>query len=277
MNSKNKQSLRKGQSNSQAKTKPSRGASKKTAKDTRTLIYGIHAVQSVLARYPERIKQVFIQASRDDERVMAVVNLAKTHGLSVQQCERATLDAMSSKGQHQGVVADINGNSLWQESDLKSLLASVDMPLILALDGVTDPHNLGACLRVANGAGVHAVIAPKDNSASLTAVARKVASGAGDVTPFIQVSNLSRTLQALKEQGLWVIGLADKEDASLYEADLNAPLVLVMGAEGKGIRRLTREQCDQIASLPMLGNVSSLNVSVAAGVCLYECVRQRRM
>lgn len=276
MSSKNKHSLRKGHSNSQAKTKPSRGTPKKTAKDTRTLIYGIHAVQSVLECYPERIKQVFIQASRDDERVLAVVHLAKMHGLSVQQCERTTLDTMAGKGQHQGVVADINGSSLWQESDLKGLLSSVDTPLVLALDGVTDPHNLGACLRVANGAGVHAVIAPKDNSASLTAVARKVASGAADVTPFIQVSNLSRTLQALKEQGLWVIGLADREDTTLYDSDLASPMVLVMGAEGKGIRRLTREQCDKIASLPMLGNVSSLNVSVAAGVCLYECVRQRR-
>lgn len=248
----------------------------KPAKDSRTLIYGIHAVQSVLERYPERIKQVFIQASREGDRISAVVNLAKTHGLSIQQCERATLDAMANKGQHQGVVADINGSSLWQASDLKDLLSGVDKPLVLALDGVTDPHNLGACLRVANGAGVHAVIAPKDNSASLTAVARKVASGAADVTPFIQVSNLSRALQDLKEQGMWVIGLADQEDASLYDSDLNSPLVLVMGAEGKGIRRLTREQCDQIVSLPMLGNVSSLNVSVAAGVCLYECMRQRR-
>lgn len=275
MNAKKKLHSRKKHSGIQAK--PNRGEPKKQTKDSRTLIYGIHAVQSVLERYPERIKQVFIQASREDERVMVVVNLAKTHGLSVQQCERATLDTMANKGQHQGVVADVNGASLWQESDLKDVLSGVDKPLVLALDGVTDPHNLGACLRVANGAGVHAVIAPKDNSASLTAVARKVASGAADVTPFIQVSNLSRALQSLKEQGLWVVGLADKEDASLYESDLNAPLVLVMGAEGKGIRRLTREQCDQIASLPMLGNVSSLNVSVAAGVCLYECVRQQRV
>jgi 23S rRNA (guanosine2251-2'-O)-methyltransferase len=162
------------------------------------------------------------------------------------------------------------------ESDLEALIAGIDgAPFLLILDGVTDPHNLGACLRSADAAGAHAVIAPKDNAVGLTPVAVKVASGAAESVPFVQVTNLARTLDRIKERGIWLIGTADDADATLYETDLQGPLALVLGSEGKGMRRLTRERCDLLLRLPMLGRVESLNVSVTAGICLYEALRQR--
>lgn len=258
--------------------KPERVARRRNGKSSANqhqYLYGWHSVEAVLERAPEQVISVFLQKGRDDERVQAVMLLAKHAGVSVQLADKETLSEWSEGGNHQGVVAQFKGGSWWHESDLDGLIAQSDMPLVLVLDGVTDPHNLGACLRSANGAGVSVVIVPKDKSASLTPVVRKVACGAAELTPFIEVTNIARTLELLKQQGLWVVGLADEHDAELYESNLKQPLALVMGAEGKGMRRLTRTHCDEILAIPMRGNVSSLNVSVATAVCIYEALRQR--
>ena len=229
-------------------------------------IFGIHAVQAVLARSPERVVNLYVQNGRADKRLKDVLSLASSSSTSVTQRSREELDKMV-EGRHQGVI----------EQDLPDLVAAAgSAALILVLDGVTDPHNLGACLRSADAAGVTAVIAPKDNSVGLGATVFKVACGAADVVPFIQVTNLVRSLQQMQQAGIWVVGMAGEADASLYERDLSGPIALVMGAEGAGMRRLTRENCDYLAKLPMAGSVSSLNVSVATGVCLFEVVRQRQ-
>lgn len=239
-------------------------------------LFGIHSVQAALEKQPGKVKQLFVQAGRTDQRADTVINTARQNGVSIQSMNKEKLDDLAEGLRHQGIVALFTGGSLWDENDLEDILDQHgDKVLVLALDGVTDPHNLGACLRSANGAGVHVVIAPKDKSVGLTPVARKVACGAADSTPFVQVTNLSRTLRSLQERNIWVVGLADEEDSGLYEAKLDGPVAMVMGAEGKGLRRLTRENCDQIVAIPMLGDVSSLNVSVATGVCLYEVLRQR--
>lgn len=249
----------------------SRGAESKTQ-----YLFGIHSVQAALDKQPGKVKQLFMQSGRKDKRADQLINAARQHGVSVQSMNKEKLDDLSEGLNHQGIVAIFTGGSLWNEDDLDDILEQHgDKVLILALDGVTDPHNLGACLRSADGAGVHAVIAPKDKSVGLTPVARKVACGAADAIPFIQVTNLSRTLRAMQEKNIWVVGLADEEDAGLYDAKFDGPIAMVMGAEGAGLRRLTRENCDQIVAIPMLGSVSSLNVSVATGVCLYEVHRQR--
>lgn len=240
--------------------------------------YGIHAVDVILRRSPERIISLSIQSDRNDKRIQGLLSLAQNQGVAVDRVTKADLDEMVSE-RHQGVVAVIKPRKAdggVSERDLSSYLKGIDCPLVLVLDGVTDPHNLGACLRSADAAGVAAVIVPKDNSAELNAVARKVASGAADVIPLVRVTNLARTLRSLKELGIWIVGTTGEADTLVYDQDLSIPTALVMGAEGPGMRRLTTEACDFLVKLPMAGDVSSLNVSVATGVCLFEAVRQRR-
>ena len=239
------------------------------------LVFGIHAVEAFLQRSPQDVLELFVMKDRDDKRMQPIIQLARQNGVSVQFCNRKTLDDMVS-GQHQGVVAKARLQSSGNEADLAAIVAENDKPFILILDGVTDPHNLGAILRSADAAGVHAVVAPKDRSVKLTSVVRKVACGAAESVPFITITNLARTMRELQEAGVWIVGTAGETDTLVYDADLKGPLALVLGAEGEGLRRLTRETCDSLVKIPMFGTVSSLNVSVAAGICLFEAVRQRR-
>lgn len=242
------------------------------------IAYGIHAIDVLLRRSPERIISLSVQSERNDKRIQGLLSLAQNQGVSVSRVTKAELDATVSE-RHQGVVALIKprqGDAEVTERDLTQFLSGLDCPLILVLDGVTDPHNLGACLRSADAAGVDAVIVPKDNSAELNAVARKVASGAAEVIPLVRVTNLARILRSLKELGIWVVGTTGEADTLVFDQDLSIPTALVMGAEGPGMRRLTTEACDFLVKLPMAGDVSSLNVSVATGICLFEAVRQRR-
>jgi 23S rRNA (guanosine2251-2'-O)-methyltransferase len=238
-------------------------------------LFGLHPVLAALRRKPMPVRTLWVDAGRKDARMREVLDAARTAGVSVERVDGAALDRLCPGGRHQGVVAACEPPEAVTEADLPDLVDGTDNPLLLVLDGVTDPHNLGACLRTADAAGVTAVIAPRDRAADLTPVARKVASGAAESVPFVQVTNLARTLDQLKAAGVWVIGTSDDAPGSLYQADLKGPLALVLGAEGQGMRRLTRERCDLLVSIPMHGTVSSLNVSVAAGVCLFEAVRQR--
>lgn len=239
-------------------------------------VFGLHSVQALLKSSPERVLELYCLQGRADQRLGKVLKLAQGQGISVQSMARAKLDAMVSGESHQGVVAVCRPGPVHDEAFLLRHIEGLDHPpFLLVLDGVTDPHNLGACLRSAEAAGVDAVIAPKDKSAGLSPVARKVACGAAEVLPFVPVTNLARTLKKLQEQGVWLVGAAGEAEATLYQSDLKGPLGLVMGAEGEGLRRLTRETCDYLIKIPMAGTVSSLNVSVATGVCLFEAVRQR--
>ncbi|TBU94552.1 23S rRNA (guanosine(2251)-2'-O)-methyltransferase RlmB [Stutzerimonas kirkiae] len=238
-------------------------------------VYGLHAVEALLRQHPKRVKQVWLAEGRGDPRAQALLALAEQARVRVGQCERREMDAWV-EGVHQGVVAEVSPSQVWSEAMLDELLERVESPpLLLVLDGVTDPHNLGACLRTADAAGALAVIVPKDKSATLNATVRKVACGAAEVVPLVAVTNLARSLERLQQRGLWVVGTAGEAQQELYEQDMTGPTVLVMGAEGKGMRRLTREHCDYLVRLPMRGSVSSLNVSVATGVCLFEALRQR--
>ncbi|WP_415753604.1 23S rRNA (guanosine(2251)-2'-O)-methyltransferase RlmB [Pseudomonas leptonychotis] len=239
-------------------------------------IYGVHAVEALLRHHPKRVKQVWLAEGRNDPRVQVLLALAADARVSVGQCERREMDSWV-EGVHQGVVAEVSPSQVWGEAMLEELLdRSEGAPLILVLDGVTDPHNLGACLRTADAAGALAVIVPKDKSATLNATVRKVACGAAEVIPLVAVTNLARSLEKLQQRGLWVVGTAGEAEMEVYDHDLTGPTVLIMGAEGKGMRRLTREHCDYLVKLPMAGSVSSLNVSVATGVCLFEALRQRK-
>ena len=242
-------------------------------------VYGLHTVQALLIHHPEQVLDVFVLNSREDERLQTVLQLAKQHGLAVQAVNRDKLDQLAANGQHQGVVARARALVALNEHDLADMLKRLTVPpFLLVLDNITDPHNLGACLRTAESAGVHGVIAPRDKSAALTAVARKTASGAAEVLPFYQVTNLARTLKQLADDGIWCVGTALTPEAKpIYDIDLKGALAIVMGAEGSGMRRLTREHCDALAYIPMQGTVQSLNVSVATGVALYEAFRQRRL
>lgn len=239
-------------------------------------IYGLHAVEAMLRHHPRRVKQVWLAEGRGDPRIQALLQLAGQEKVRVGQCERREMDAWV-EGVHQGVIAEVSPSQVWGDAMLDELLDRTEQaPLLLVLDGVTDPHNLGACLRTADAAGALAVIIPKDKSATLNATVRKVACGAAEVIPLVAVTNLARTLEKLQQRGLWIVGTAGEAEQELYDQDLSGPIVLVMGAEGKGMRRLTREHCDFLVRLPMAGSVSSLNVSVATGVCLFEAQRQRR-
>ncbi len=238
-------------------------------------VYGVHAVEALLRHHPKRVKQLWLAEGRQDPRVQALVDLAGQARGPRGPRHPNELDEWA-EGVHQGVVAEVSPSQVWGENMLEELLERSTGPaLLLVLDGVTDPHNLGACLRTADAAGALAVIVPKDKSATLNATVRKVACGAAEVIPLVAVTNLARTLEKLQQRGLWIVGTAGEATQMLYELDLTGPTVLVMGAEGKGMRRLTRDHCDYLAKLPMQGSVSSLNVSVATGVCLFEIVRQR--
>ncbi|WP_407292485.1 23S rRNA (guanosine(2251)-2'-O)-methyltransferase RlmB [Stutzerimonas zhaodongensis] len=239
-------------------------------------VYGLHAVEALLRHHPKRVKQIWLAEGRDDPRVQTLLQLALDSKVRVGQCERREMDAWV-EGVHQGVIADVSPSQVWGDAMLEELLdRTEEAPLLLVLDGVTDPHNLGACLRTADAAGALAVIIPKDKSATLNATVRKVACGAAEVIPLVAVTNLARTLEKLQQRGLWIVGTAGEAEQEIYDQDLSGPIVMVMGAEGKGMRRLTREHCDFLVRLPMGGSVSSLNVSVATGVCLFEARRQRR-
>ncbi|MEJ2693692.1 MAG: 23S rRNA (guanosine(2251)-2'-O)-methyltransferase RlmB [Candidatus Thiodiazotropha sp.] len=244
-----------------------------TAKDG--LIYGLHAVRGAL-RNPDGLIELLVDGARRDQRFREFLALAEEAGVRLRQVSTDELDRLADGGRHQGAVARLSARQTQDEPYLKALLKRLEVPpFLLVLDEVQDPHNLGACLRSAEGAGVHAVITPRDRSVGLTPTVRKVASGAAETLPFIQVTNLARTLKWLKGEGVWLIGTAGEADDLLYRCDMKGPLAIVMGGEGKGLRRLTREQCDLLVRLPMAGTVESLNVSVATGVTLYEAVRQR--
>ena len=243
---------------------------------SQSYVFGIHAVQSLLDRNPGRIKELFILEERSDQKIQHLVESAKQKHIKVRVASRHQLDHMTHNEVHQGVVADCDALKAQNENDLFEMLEAIEgNPLLLILDGVQDPHNLGACLRSADAAGVHAVIVPKDKSVGMTPTVSKVACGAAEVVPFIQVTNLARTMRELKECGIWLYGAAGEATASLYQTNLNLPLGLVLGAEGEGLRRLTKEHCDGLLKIPMQGTVSSLNVSVATGIVLFEAVRQR--
>jgi 23S rRNA (guanosine2251-2'-O)-methyltransferase len=243
------------------------------------LVFGIHAINELIKRSPERFIELFLLKGREDERFMPIINMSRKYGISTQLVNRKVLDDKSEGEQHQGVVARITQGKTFSENDLDDILDETEKndipPFLLILDGVTDPHNLGACLRNADAAGVQAIIVPKDNTARLTATVRKVAVGAAETVPLIQVTNLARTMKHLQKRGVWIIGTAGETDTCLYDVKSSGATALVMGAEGKGMRRLTRENCDQLVKLPMAGSISSLNVSVATGICLFEIVRQR--
>jgi 23S rRNA (guanosine2251-2'-O)-methyltransferase len=239
-------------------------------------IYGFHAVLARLRSDPVSVEEILLDEKRGDARVKDVVAAAERAGTRLLRVPVKRLDGFYGGGRHQGVVALVRERELRESLD--ELLEKLTVPaLLLVLDGVTDPHNLGACLRVADAAGAHAVIAPKDRSVGLTAAAMKVASGAAESIPYIAVTNLARTLRELKERNIWIVGADEGGETSLFDAKLGGPLAWVLGAEGEGLRRLTRENCDQIVSIPMFGAVESLNVSVASGVCLFEARRQREI
>jgi 23S rRNA (guanosine2251-2'-O)-methyltransferase len=239
------------------------------------MIYGLHAVTAALKRRPEAMVELFVDAGRDDPRIRRLLNQAKDAGVRLQNADARRLEGLAKGSRHQGVVAFVEATP--QAGSLEEVLEDLaEPPLLLVLDGVQDPHNLGACLRVADGMGVHAVLAPKDRAVGLSPTVHKVASGAAESVPFLTVTNLARALRDLKDKGIWVVGTSDAAPQTLFEARFSGALALVLGAEGEGLRRLTAETCDELVSIPMLGQVESLNVSVAAGICLYEARRQRQ-
>ena len=242
------------------------------------VLFGFHAVGVRLKIAPQSVHEILIDATRRDARMRDFVNKSKEYGIKLIEADALRLAKLAGSHGHQGVAARVE--AVAQVTSLDELLedleaAGIDQPLLLVLDGVTDPHNLGACLRVAEGAGAHAVIAPKDHAVGINATVAKVASGAAETVPYFMVTNLARTLNELKERNIWVLGTSDDAPQTLYQADLKVPTAIVMGAEGTGMRQLTRKTCDGLISLPMRGAVESLNVSVASGICLYEALRQR--
>lgn len=238
-------------------------------------IYGVHAVRALLIRRPERILRLRLAAARDDARMRELAALASRHGLTIDRANARELTQLLGDVVHQGVMAEIASLPPWTENDLLGAVAGATEPLLLALDGVQDPHNLGACLRTADACGALALVIPKDRAAQLTPTVRKVAAGAAETTPVVTVTNLVRCLRLLKQAGLWVVGAESQANQRAADVDLRAGTVVVLGAEGAGLRQLTRQSCDFLVRLPQLGAVESLNVSVAAGMLLYEAVRQR--
>ena len=251
------------------------------------VIFGFHAVGVRLKTAPKSVLEVFFDTTRRDMRMKQFLSQAQDRGVRLIEADSDRLAKLCGGDGHQGIVARVE--VLAQTHSLDELLENleaanvaraaagepVDWPLLLVLDGVTDPHNLGACLRVADGVGAHAVIAPKDHAVGVNATVAKVASGAAETVPYFMVTNLARTLGELKERDIWCVGTSDDAPRSIYQTDLKRPLALVLGAEGAGMRQLTRKNCDELVSIPMRGAVESLNVSVASGVCLYEAIRQR--
>jgi 23S rRNA (guanosine2251-2'-O)-methyltransferase len=241
------------------------------------ILFGFHALTVRLKTAPGSVVEVHIDGTRRDARMRQFIERARESGVRLIESEELRLQALAGTHRHQGVVGKVH--ELPAAKSLDDLLDNVDsagqVPLLLVLDGVTDPHNLGACLRVADGAGAHAVVAPKDHAVGINATVSKVASGAAETVPYFMVTNLARSLGELKDRNIWVVGTSDDAPGTLYQADLKRPLALVLGAEGAGLRQLTRKTCDELVALPMAGAVESLNVSVASGICLYEAVRQR--
>jgi 23S rRNA (guanosine2251-2'-O)-methyltransferase len=239
------------------------------------LIFGFHAVTGRIRQNPDSIKEIFFDEARDDQRIRSLLSIAEARKVALIACDADRLNRMAGSRRHQGVAAVIDSASMYVSVD--DVLDTLNEPaLLLVLDGIQDPHNLGACLRVADAFGVHAVIAPKDRAVGLTAAVHKVASGAADAVPYIVVTNLARTLRALKERNIWVFGTADDAGHDLSDFRVEGPVAWVLGSEEKGMRRLTRETCDQLVRIPMQGSVESLNVSVSAGICLFETYRQRQ-
>ncbi|WP_159913481.1 23S rRNA (guanosine(2251)-2'-O)-methyltransferase RlmB [Pantoea sp. 18069] len=242
------------------------------------VLFGFHAVGVRLKTAPQSIVEIYYEASRRDARMRQFLDRARAAGARLIEADGERLAKLAGSHGHQGVAARVEPTK--QITSLDELLENLEEsgvrnPLLLVLDGVTDPHNLGACLRVADGAGAHAVIAPKDHAAGINATVAKVASGAAETVPYFMVTNLARTLNELKERNIWIIGTSGDADKNIYQMDLKGPVALVLGAEGDGMRQLTRKTCDELVSIPMQGAVESLNVSVASGVCLFEAVRQR--
>jgi 23S rRNA (guanosine2251-2'-O)-methyltransferase len=237
------------------------------------VVFGFHAVLARLRADPKSVIEIFLDETRNDARGRDLVAMAERAGVRVMRVPTKRLDGFYGGGRHQGVVGRVEVKNVLD--DLNEILGRVNNPLLLVLDGVTDPHNLGACLRVANAAGAHAVIAPRDRAAGITPVVSKVASGAAEATPYLMVTNLARTLAELKERNIWVVGADEGARQTLYEVDLPQSIAWVLGAEGEGMRRLTRESCDLLVRIPVRGEVESLNVGVSAGICLFESVRRR--
>ena len=238
------------------------------------VLFGFHAVGVRLKTTPRSIIEIYYEPTRRDARMRQFLERANEAGVRLIEADGMRLAKLAGSHGHQGVAARVE--ILAQTSSLDDLLDGIEgPPLLLVLDGVTDPHNLGACLRVADGAGAHAVIAPKDHAVGVNATVAKVASGAAETVPYFMVTNLARTLNELKERSIWCIGTSDGTSKTIYQADLKTPVALIMGAEGEGMRQLTRKTCDELVGIPMRGAVESLNVSVASGVCLYEALRQR--
>jgi 23S rRNA (guanosine2251-2'-O)-methyltransferase len=238
------------------------------------VVFGFHAVLSRLRADPGSVLEIFVDETRNDARAKDLVAVAERSKVHLMRVPTKRLDGFYGGGRHQGVVARVEVRKA--ADTLDELLEGIQHPLLLVLDGVTDPHNLGACLRVANAAGAHAVVAPKDRAAGISPAVSKVASGAAEATPYLMVTNLARTIAAIKEKNIWVIGADERAEKTLYEADLPESIAWVLGAEGEGMRRLTRESCDLLVKIPMRGAVESLNVSVSAGICLFESLRRRR-
>jgi 23S rRNA (guanosine2251-2'-O)-methyltransferase len=238
------------------------------------VLFGFHAILARLRADPKSVVEVFLDETRHDGRIKDLAAIAERAGVKVMKVPTKRLDGFYGGGRHQGVVARVEIKT--PSHSLDEILEQVQgTPLLLLLDGVTDPHNLGACLRVANAAGAHAVVAPKDRAAGISAAVSKVASGAAEATPYIMVTNLARTIDELKEREIWVVGTDERAEQTLYQANLPEAIAWVLGAEGEGMRRLTREKCDLLVRIPMVGEVGSLNVSVAAGICLFDSVRRR--
>ncbi len=237
-------------------------------------LFGFHSVIARVRQHPESVREINISASRNDRRVRELIERAQLAGVVVRNVDDRQLNEMAESDKHQGVVALID-QSLQQQSLDDILDHAEEPPLLLLLDGVTDPHNLGACLRSADAFAAHAVVVPKDRAVGLNPTVAKAASGAADAVPLVSVTNLARTIRDLKERNVWVVGADASGGESLFDADLSGPLAWVLGAEGSGLRRLTRELCDRIVAIPLIGSVASLNVSVAAGICLFETRRQR--
>ncbi|MFL6563812.1 MAG: 23S rRNA (guanosine(2251)-2'-O)-methyltransferase RlmB [Burkholderiales bacterium] len=238
------------------------------------VVFGFHAVLARLRADPASVLEIYLDETRNDARARDLAAVAERAKVHLMRVPTRRLDGFYGGGRHQGVVARIEVRKA--SDSLDEILERVEHPLLLVLDGVTDPHNLGACLRVANGAGAHAVLAPKDRAVGVTPTVSKVASGAAESTPYLMVTNLARMLSELKERNIWIVGADERAEKTLYEADLPESIAWVLGAEGEGMRRLTRESCDLLVRIPMRGEVESLNVSVSAGVCLYESARRRR-
>ena len=241
---------------------------------TPKILFGFHAVGVRIKTSPASVIEVYFDPTRRDARMRQFLERAKEAGVRLIEADGLRLSKLAGSHGHQGVAARVE--PVAQARSLDDLLDQIqEPPLLLVLDGITDPHNLGACLRVADGAGAHAVIAPKDHAAGINATVAKVASGAAETMPYFMVTNLARTLQELQERSIWCVGTSDDAEKTIYQVDLKSPVALVLGAEGQGMRQLTRKRCDELVQIPMRGAVESLNVSVASGVCLYEALRQR--